>query len=245
MSETEPQIKVVLDIDQTLAGGVVPAHMRHYNEVFELGMTEEEIAATALYPKTFDVPQLITYQAQGPEAKARFMEERNKIRTSPEVHLGLTELPGSVDGVHSLLNVGDVSYYTVRPPEVEEATHQWLREKSFPNPERVVLCENHKDKLMRIIADQLIPPGKEGKDLPTVILIDDSMKQLIEAANALVQEDPEMKRFIEHIILVGFGVSRDTMSLEGAFYPETGLRTLALPNWEQQNLQTVMQSVIA
>jgi hypothetical protein len=207
-------------------------------------MTEAEIFESRTSPSTFKVPRIAEFRGMGPDAETQFQSVRSEILTSPQVHLGYPELPGSVAGAWALANVGqDISYYTVRKPEVTDATVEWLQQKGMPSPEQVVICKNPQDKLMRIITDKLIAKEREGETLPTIILVDDGMTQLVEAANAIIRDNPVTRQFMEHIILVGFGVSRDTMSLEGAFYPETGLRTLALPNWEQQNLQSVIESV--
>lgn len=239
------RVEVVLDIDQTLAGGVVSAHMGYYNRRLGLGMTADQIRESDGYAKTFDVPQIVSFRNGGNGAEeAMFQQVRSEIRTSSEVHLDLRELPGSVDGARSLVGLGDISYYTVRPPEVEDATKQWLANKGFPDPEHVVICSSPKDKLERIIADKLVGQENDG-ELPTVVLIDDSYKQLAEAATEIVQTDPDMRKYMERIVLVGFGLQSPTAEMEGSFYPQSGLRTIALPSWEQAGVHAVRQTVEA
>jgi len=126
-------------------------------------------------------------------------------------------------------------YYTVRPSEVEGATKEWLAKHDFPDSERVVICESPQDKLRKIVADWLV------NTTHTVVLIDDSMTELIQAAEALVEEDPEIKIQLEKLVIVAFGPQK--ADLEGTFHLKTGLRTLKLPDWENTNLDTLQSQL--
>ena len=242
--KTNP-ISLVMDIDQTLAGGVVEAHMRLYSKRLGLGLSELAIQATKEYRKTFDVPEIIGYRnpedgSLQEEREANFQAVRAEIRTSPEVHLDLQTLPGSRDGVETLLTtlaeVQDLSYYTVRPHEVEGATKEWLAKHNYPNPEQVVICDTPEDKLRRIIKDLVLSKPEEERG--SVLLVDDSLKDLLIAVDAIKNEkkqenEPDYKAGLKHIVLVGFG---NTEHLEGTFYPDSGLRVLSLPSWEEQHV---------
>jgi len=220
--------------------------MGHYNRRLELGMTDTQVAATETYPKTFDVPQILKWRAQGETAERIFQEARAEIRTSDKVHLDFNELPGSVAGAMALAVLGDVSYYTVRTPQVERTTKDWLNNKGFPNPEVVVICSDPKDKLRKVIADKLIPSYDiSGDEMPTVIIVDDSFAQLVKAADEIVTEDPTMRQHVERIILVGFGLPREEIQLRGEFYPKSGLRTLALPDWQRENVDNLISTLAA
>lgn len=220
---------VVFDIDHTLAEGVVQAHMTIYNELLELGMTAEEIAeAGGRYGKTFDVPQIIKARS---EDEPRFQEARAEVRNSPEMHLALTELPFSSDQVRALLDNRECiqgGYYTVRPTEVEEATKQWLKNKDFPDSERVLICKDPKDKLEKILVDHV--PDGDGE--ASVILIDDSLPDLEVAARELVAERPELRGKFAQLVVVGFGHER-----EGSIDFVSGLRTFTLPSWESEHVE--------
>lgn len=236
---------LILDIDQTLASGVVPAHTMLYNKRLNLGMTPEEIRQTDNFPKTFDVPQIIEFRGKGERQEEEFQRVRSEIRTSEPVHLALTELPGSVDGVLNLLNGGSQvvfgGYYSVRPTEIENATKQWLKMKNFPNPENVTICNDPKDKLTRIINNHL---GINANG-DTVILIDDSLRDLTEAAKTIVGEDPNKRKAMERLIVVGFGQTESKrVELEGSFHPQTGLRTLALPSWHTDNISGLKKALL-
>lgn len=236
---------LTLDIDQTLAGGVVPAHMLLYNQRLNFGMSPEEIKATEKFPKTFDVPQVLAFRGKGEDAEKEFQKVRSEIRTSEFVHLSLTELPGSVEGVLDLLDGNSEiifgGYYSVRPNEVGSATGQWLKDKKYPHPDKYTICSSPQDKLMKIIKDFRLEDSTNGD---SVILIDDSLKDLSEAAKIIVSADPAKRKAIERIVVVGFGQTESKRAeLEGAFYPATGLRTLSLPSWHPDHLKGLKEAL--
>jgi len=243
--ETNP-ISLVVDIDQTLAGGVVEVHMHYYNQLLGLNMTDQAIQAAKKFRKTFDVPEIMGYRdPEDPSLRekqeAAFQEARAKIRTSPEVHLDLQTLPGSRDGVETLLTtlaeVQDLSYYTVRPHEVKDATQDWLKKHNYPNPENVVICDSPEDKLKRIITNLVLSKPEEERG--SVLLVDDSLKDLNMAAEKIAN-DPEYSDGLKYIVLIGFG---NTEHVEGTFYPSTGLRVLSLPSWDQQSIEDVVARI--
>ena len=241
--------EIVLDIDQTLAQGVVPAHMALYSRKLRLGMDPDAIAQTASYPRTFDVPQILKFRNQvtadgqpdevrTKKAERIFQKVRAEIRTSPEVHLAFQALPGSVEGVRQLLEIGGVSYYTVRPHEVNGATKEWLAQQGFPNPEEVVICDSPADKLTRILNDRIL--SKPEAERGPVILIDDRYEELAEAAQQL--QDPELKGALRNLVLVGFTLTNEAL-WQGSFYPGTGLRTLALPSWQRPDVEALKKEI--
>lgn len=108
------------------------------------------------------------------------------IDLDPEVLVAVLPIPGAVEGVQRLTELGEVAYWTARyTPESAEtsqamadATRQWLREQLFPFPEQVIFCESPQDKLIRIAE------RSEAEDL-SVILIDDRYLKLLEVAGYL------------------------------------------------------------
>lgn len=227
-----PRPQLILDVDQTLAGGVVAAHLRVYNQALDLGMTPVDIlTADRTYPKTFDVRQIDDFRKYATDGERRFQEVRQTIRTSDEVHMDLTPLPGSKEGANRLLagnNIVFGGYYTVRPPEIEGTTKKWLGKHGFPSPNRVITCENHLDKLTRILNDHVL---NRSQNTSKVVLIDDSEKGLIDAAEQLVHSDQTMVEPMRHLVVVGFGLPHD-VQLEGTIRPGIGLHVMRLPSWQ-------------
>lgn len=245
------------DIDQTLAGGVVSAHMRHYNQRFSLDMTEEQIEAADGYAKTFDHPLIQSFREQNrhllgewptvpatigtysrEQAEQLFQRARAEIRTSALVHMALKTLPGSIDAVQRIVDSTRLNgmnrfggYYSVRPDTLTDTTIHWLTENKALSPEKVVICEDPRDKIEKLFEDWSTPD--EDGDLPAIVVIDDSHKNLAEASEKIVSEDPDMKKHVERLIVVGYG----DRNLKGTFYPITGLRALSLPTYDEVDLK--------
>lgn len=223
------------DIDQTLAGGVVPAHMRHYNKVFGWNMTETDFEASAQYAKTFDHPLI---KALREIDEPGFQKARGEVRTSELVHISFNTLPGSIEAAYRIVQSTKKNgmnyfggYYTVRPEILRPATINWLDSYHAPFSERVVICDSPKDKIERLIIDW----GMKDEDgnYPAIVLFDDSHKDLVNAANDIVTEDPDMKQLTERLVIVGYGDTK----LSGAFYPMTGLRVLSLPTFAEKDIK--------
>lgn len=236
----------VFDIDQTLAGGVVLAQTSIYNRELDLGMTikeEQESGDSDRYPKTFDVPAIQIWREGGRYAEERFKEVRNSIRTSPEVHRNLVLLPGLPEGVMTVTTdyLMHGGYYTIRPQEVKEATHEWLLNNQLPNAEKVVICDSHEDKVRKILNDFIV--GQEI--VTTVVLIDDSIEQLVSAVDQLIEKEPDLQKNIEHLVLVEFGKSdgKNQYELQGFIYPNTGLRRMTLPSWEKNHVDALLKNL--
>lgn len=165
---------LALDVDQTLAGGVVPAHIKQYNRDLDLGLTARDEEISEKYPKTFDVPAIQQWRSGGVWAEERFQTVRKSIRTSPEVHLNLKSIPESVDGVKYLTEQELIlgGYWSIRPEGLQRTTERWLAQNGYPLPEKTVLCQNHEDKITRLLQITL-------KKKPTeVVLIDDNLEEL-------------------------------------------------------------------
>lgn len=232
MSVERSAIIPIIDIDSTIAGGVVRAHMMTYNSAFPLGMTQEEIDGLEQNPeikKTFDVPQIIALRAQGEDAEIRFQEVRASIRTSDDVHRNLTPIPGSQEGVEMIREVyGDVRYYSVRPKEVENPTRWWLTEHNFPNPGNLVICTSPQDKMFKILRDHVLKRGDSGVNVPentTAVLWDDSYKELIAAAGRLAEQYSVIRRALGGLVVVGFGADVNTQ------HGEPKVRVINQPRW--------------
>lgn len=244
-----PKNVVACDIDQTLAGGVVKAHLLTYNSELYLAMDIDQIEeADKRYAKTFDVPQIQEYRARGDTAEKRFQEVRTFIRTSPEVHLNFSPLPSAATGVMLLIddkNTKFKGYYTVRPKEIKNTTREWLRRNQLPYPEQTTICDSHEDKLRKVLADSLHGEKQSQLTNTKIVIIDDSVKQLTEAAYNLVHTNKILQSLIKHVVIVGFGVDEENKNklLEGNIYPEFGLQTLALPSWQKTHVEELIDKL--
>lgn len=191
MSREQRNVLLALDIDQTLAGGVVQAHLRTYNKDLGLGMSEQEIMhANSTYRKTFDVPQIIEYRAKHED---RFQAVRKEVLKSKQVNMDLLPIEGSVDAINLLLSTyAHLGYYTVRPPEMLDVTKEWLSNNRFPSSQETYITKDHADKIRTVSS-----AGKAMESDP--VLIDDSFKDLLEAA--------VFHNLLNQLRLVAFGMS--------------------------------------
>lgn len=224
---------VAIDIDQTIAGGAIHAFIQHYNRDLQLGLTPEKIVETVYYTKTFHVPEILAFHQAHGEA---FEASRQKIKTSPLVHLALHDIPGAVEGVRSLCDLGTIRYYTVRTCEVAQATREWLSAKQFPNPQEVILCEHPRDKLLKIIRTERLD---DQDATASVLLIDDRYEQLISVAQALVEINASLKDYFRRLILVAFGLTDEAIQSNAEFPLQSGLTVLGLPSWDKQNVDAL------
>jgi hypothetical protein len=110
-----------------------------------------------------------------PETVADF----HSLYQMPAVMQTHSALPGAVEGVHRLAQLGQVAYYTVRKhadpvvaQEVQNVTRQWLRDQGFPNPDNVVFCRSAFDKLAQLY--------ERERDQNCIALIDDRFRKIVE-----------------------------------------------------------------
>jgi hypothetical protein len=150
-------------------------------------------------------------------------------------------LPHSREGVHALSKVATFGgYYTVRPAELKQQGTNWLNRYNFPDADNIHICVNHEDKLRQVLEDLLL--NQEAANNRSVVLIDDNLGPLLTAAEKLVAQDPHLKKATEKLLLVGFGKNLNDMP-QGGVHLTTGIRTFSLANWEDQNIQTLVQSL--
>lgn len=220
-----------LDIDQTLAGGVVVAHMRFYNAKLGLGMSESQIVQCGrLCRKTFDVPQIIAYRQNN---ESHFQLVRSQIRVSEQVNSDFELMPGAVPALGLLCQAfSRVEYFTVRPEEAKPSTVAWLKAKGLPNSAMVHISRDHRHKLEQVYAATSI--------LDSVLLIDDSIEPLVqELAGIPGREGRELR---ERLGLVGFGEIDAKNQTEIRHYAQAyAVYVSFLPRWDLHILREVLK----
>lgn len=228
--EFEPDsFGLYMDVDDTSAQDIVARHMEIYNEELALGMSQEDITtANQQHKKTFDVPQIIEFRKRSPEAETEFQRVRASIRISVPVHAGFTMVPFADQAMHYLAQEYDqgLAHYTVRKEEVEKTTKEWLKKNNLPNSESVVICENPKDKIIKIIVD-----AKSKNKKP--ILFDDSISDLVKACEELANDAKFMNEFgevFEHLVIVGFGFDNVDQFIKRG--DEIGVSIMHLQSWQ-------------
>lgn len=124
-------------------------------------------------------------------------------------------LPGARAGVLHLSSAGDVAYATVRKPDVEQITREWLANNGFPSPERVIMCQSVAHKLLALAP---YPGG--------LVLIDDRWRKALEVWPRLEEHAPDVAADLrQRLTLVAFGATQ-------ADLPETSVvHVVPLSDW--------------
>lgn len=160
-----------VDIDQTIATGYIGKNVQECRAYYQhQGITVPESAQT--YVEIFGLPEVI------------------------RVH---EELPGAVAGVQWLAKRGPVGYFTVRKPELQQNTCDWLREHHFPEPQNVTFCVSMVQKLLKM---QDVPSQER------LFLIEDHWQKVLVALQFIEEKDPLVAtRIRDRLTLVAFGAT--------------------------------------
>jgi len=221
-----------LDIDQTLAGGIVVAHMRFYNTQLGLGMSESQILSCGKkYRKTFDVPQIIQYRAVHEDA---FQQVRSQIRASEQVNSDFELIPGVLPAMGMLVQACmRLEYFTVRPMETKPVTMSWLRKMGLPNSQTVHISRDHRNKLQQIHDATSINES--------AILIDDSIEPLVQELAKI--RGSEGRSLRQRLGLVGFGeIDHQNQTEIKEFAEAYAVRVSFLPRWDLLLLREILRN---
>ena len=184
------------------------------------------IEALTSYSAFFDLPQVKAFCERIEMPRRLFEASRERAVTRPEIVSQFAIIPGAVEALRQLAARDAICYYTVRKPEVEETTRQWLEQHEFPHPHQVVLCRSVLGKLRQLYE-------REQSSSERFILIDDRVAQMIDEYNKLASGDyqqmlpqwREIAAFLQtRVTLVAFGVPSISI------HPSLQLATLA--SWD-------------
>lgn len=180
--------------------------------------------------------ELTTEQKEKKKSREeKFQRARETVRTSQEVHETLESIINANDAINLLLSTvsDNIAWFTVRPEGVRDYTKTWLENNDYPyvrptEPEHIetlYISADHEDKII-----QVLTKAAETNSQP--MLIDDSLKQLIEAAEAMNKSSKEKSGIafdFNELTLVGFGVEPDEKLITKG--NELGITVLFLDNW--------------
>jgi len=165
----------------------------------------------------------------------KFKNARETVRTSQEVHETLESIINANDAINFLLSTvsENISWFTVRPEGVREYTKKWLETHDYPyvrptkpeDIETLYISADHEDKIIQVLT-------KAAETNSQAMLIDDSLKQLIEAAEAMNKSSKDKSGIafdFKGLTLVGFGVEPDEKLITRG--KELGITILFLENW--------------
>jgi hypothetical protein len=186
-----------LDIDQTISTGYVGRDLAASVQYYQdLGLELPETIQT--WPDLFQLPAVLA---------------RHET------------LPGALVGAWRLDGAGDVVYATVRAPDVEQITRDWLYTQGFPLPERLVMCQSVAHKLQALAQ-------YDG----SVVLVDDRWRKALEVWPRLEEHAPALAADLrQRLKLVAFGATQ-------ADLPESSVvPVVPLPTWT--SIDTVLMAI--
>lgn len=221
-----------IDIDGTIAGRNMRQFAKDCNEAFDLQI-DAAILERIRYRSFMAHPAMVAYQQR--MGKAAFEAAIEHIEKAAEMLTVKPVLPGAVESVRKLADLGDVGYYTVRKsaiPEqneaIQQATKCWLNEQYFPNANNVHFCMSVMHKLVALA--QYITTTQQR-----VILIDDLYTLLLQSYAQLERgEHPRIdmaqcqqitETLRAHLTLVAF--KADSLPAQ-----RSRLQVTTLPSWE-------------
>lgn len=214
-------VTICVDIDGTICWRNTRKTLEVCNRRLKLGIESERLQ-TLTYQEFLQQPEVVAYMQRRGEERAQLVI--GWIDLSPEVLVAVLPIPGAVEGVQRLANLGEITYWTARyTPDSEElsrgmadATYQWLREQGFPCSDSVTFCASPQDKLTRIAE------WSEAEER-RVILIDDRYPKLLEVTGTLDTRLQEILR--RSVTLVAFGATSVTDAT-------CGMTVVPLMSWQ-------------
>jgi hypothetical protein len=150
-----------VNVDGTIAkgDGKLAPHAQFLNQMAGLGL-----------PDTFfaDDMDKDTYTAAVKASgvtKEVLEQAREWKQFDPTLQERSVPIPGVVEAMHQLANVGKLIYVTVRMSFSETLTQSWLARSGFPNSSQCYCCPNFYYKIRRAY--------EEANDHEPIVLIDD------------------------------------------------------------------------
>ncbi len=213
-------MQVILDIDGTLCFNNKAFFFELCNTTFALNMAAERLVGMTR-TNFLAQPEMVELRARlGADLLAH---QLGWLDFHPQAILASLVIPGAVEGVARLVDLGTVSYSTARfahnqqqHAAIVSSTQQWLADHQFINAHSVSFCDGIQHKLRQLI--QLAHSTGEH-----IVLIDDSYKRLL-ANIALITDKQE--RFILHSMFTLIAARAKELPAQ-----THGMQMLALPHW--------------
>jgi uncharacterized HAD superfamily protein len=223
-------MQVVIDIDGTLCFNNRAFFFQLCNTTFELGIASDRFAGMT-HADFLAQPEVIALRSQlGADL---FAHRLGWLNFHPQAILAALPIPGAVEGVATLADLGPVSYYTARfssnkqrHAAIVSSTQQWLVDHQFIHPHRVTFCDGIQDKLLLLM--QLARDTGEY-----VVLVDDSYERLL-AILASIADEQARSAFLSKFMLIAVRARELPAQTHN-------VRLLALPHW--RDIKTLIQHI--
>lgn len=213
-------MQIILDIDGTLCSNNRAFFFQLCNTTFALGITAERLAGMTR-TNFLTQPEVVALRSQlGADL---FTYQLGWLDFHPQAILAALVIPGAIEGVARLAELGPISYYTARfshdqqkHAAIVSSTHQWLANHHFSNPNNVSFCDGIQQKL-----HQLIQLGHDTDE--QIVFIDDSYERLL-ANIALITDQREHRLLHSLFTLVAAHTSKPPTQTHG-------IQIFTLPHW--------------
>lgn len=194
---------ILVDIDGVLARHNTRSLFRIYNKILSLGIPDDVFIRVRTREAFDALPEAQVHLAR--VGVRRYQYQLDALEWHPHYVFENKVIDGAANGVRYLAErSGTLKYCTARVINFDEQwnmhlariTHIWLQNNGFPYHDQVLFCDGIPAKLTAIAA---MMRNREQ----SVLLIDDSAKNLIEAFKGLSQDDQDILR--EYLTLAAFG----------------------------------------
>lgn len=218
-------MKIAIDIDGTLCWSNFPIFLEECNAQFGLGIDQATLATLETKEALYALPEV--QRAHVHPDELAWLEYRERCILASLV---LDDAPAGVAKLAEL--DGNLAYYTARycdieeiQQEIEKSTHKWLKLYNFINPHKVVYCDQIEGKVLKML--------RLAQD-DTIILIDDSYQGVIREIERLDKNAYAILR--KRLLLVAMRACEDEL-------PSTDLNVVALPSWEDIELEPLLERI--
>ncbi len=217
-------MRILLDVDGTIAGNNRVLYLTLCNLVLKLGIDEGRLSELS-YEEFYLLPEVIAYRER--EGEQRYLRNVRIIAHAPELQRRMEVIKGAIDGARRLSQQGTLGYCTARKTDrlekLDEAlassTHDWLESNGFPNPQDVFFCTSFLEKLS-FCASHIEETGED------VMLVDDAYEQLLDGVDQLEASQRDLLR--QHFTLLAFDAQEVPK--------HAPVRVVVLPSWSQVEL---------
>ena len=187
-----------VDIDGTIAkgDGQLAPYAQFLNQMAGFGLPDDFFA---------DDMDKDVYSAavKASGVTKEILEQARELKQfDPTLQARCLPMPGAVEAMHQLTNVGKLIYITVRMPFSETLTRSWLARAGFPNSSECYCCSNFYYKIRRAY--------EESNDDEQIVLIDDLAPRVAWTMALAQRAEPDVARSLWHrLSLVPFGTRPD------------------------------------
>ncbi len=217
-----------VDIDGTIAkgDGKLAPYAQFLNQMAGFGLPD------AFFADDMDKDAYSAAVKASGVTKEILEQARELKQFDPTVQERSVPIPGAVEAMHQLANVGKLIYVTVRMSFSETLTRSWLARSGFPNSSECYCCANLYYKIRRAY--------EEANDHEPIVLIDDLAYRIAWTMALAQRAEPDIARSLwQRLSLVPFGTRPETPLAHHL----THFMRPRIASWEKDVIQAFLNEV--